>query len=44
VRNIAVNGLKQAAALDVTDWNPSTGQVSITKTYSKRFGMAPPKS
>jgi integrase len=36
--------LGEAAALDVPDWNPGTGQLSITKTYSVRFGLGPPKS
>lgn len=36
--------LGEAAALDVADWNPKAGTVSITKTYSKRFGVGPPKS
>jgi integrase len=34
----------EAIALDVTDWNPKTGKVTITKSYSKKFGMGPPKS
>ncbi|MDB5307045.1 MAG: site-specific integrase [Gemmataceae bacterium] len=34
----------EAAALDVADWNPETGKLSITKTFSRRFGIGPPKS
>lgn len=34
----------EAIALDVTDWDPKTGKVTITKSYSKKFGMGPPKS
>jgi integrase len=36
--------LGEASALDVTDWDPKTGNLSISKTYSKRFGLGPPKS
>ena len=36
--------LGEAAAMDVGDWNEAKGTVSITKTYSRRFGLGPPKS
>lgn len=43
---LATTGMRlgEASALDVTDWNPSTGKLSVTKTYSQRFGVGPPKS
>lgn len=36
--------LGEASALDVQDWIESKGTIAITKTYSKRFGLGPPKS
>lgn len=36
--------LGEAIALDVSDWNPATAEVSITRTYSRRYGVRPPKS
>lgn len=36
--------LGEASALDVADWDPKAGTVAITKTYSRRFGLGPPKS
>jgi integrase len=36
--------LGEASALDVADWNPATGTITATKTYSRRFGLGPPKS
>lgn len=36
--------LGEAAALDVGDWDAVAGTISITKTYSHRFGLGPPKS
>lgn len=34
----------EGLALDVTDFDPVAGSVSITKTYSRRHGTRPPKS
>jgi integrase len=34
----------EALALDVTDYDPRTGALSITKTYDRRHGVRPPKS
>ena len=34
----------EALALDVTDFDPVAGTVSITKTYDREFGIRPPKS
>jgi integrase len=34
----------EALALDVTDFDPATGILSITKTYNRQFGIGPPKS
>lgn len=36
--------LGEAGGLDVGDWDEGKGTVAITKTYSRRFGMGPPKS
>jgi integrase len=36
--------LGEALALDIADWNEKTGTITITKTYSKRYGIGPPKS
>src|SRR5262249_33488425 len=36
--------LGEVLALDVEDWNATAGTLSITKTYSRRFGLGPPKS
>lgn len=36
--------LGEASALDVADWDPRAGTVAVTKTYSRRFGVGPPKS
>ncbi|MCE9567799.1 MAG: site-specific integrase [Planctomycetes bacterium] len=43
---LAVAGcrLGEASALDVADWDPTKNTIAITKTYSKRFGVGPPKS
>ncbi len=34
----------EALALDVGDFSPATGEISITKTYDRRHGTRPPKS
>lgn len=46
VATLASTGCRvgEACALDVPDWNPAVGTISITKTYSYRFGSGPPKS
>src|SRR5678815_1782113 len=36
--------LGEALALDVADFDPATGMVSITKTYDRKFGIRKPKS
>lgn len=36
--------LGEALALDVTDYDPAAGKLSITKTYSWEHGTGPPKS
>jgi integrase len=36
--------LGEASALLVSDYHPATGKLAITKTYSKQFGVGPPKS
>ncbi len=43
---LAATGLRvgEACALDVGDYDPAAGKLSVTKTYSQRFGMGPPKS
>lgn len=43
---LASTGLRlgEALALDVTDYNAAAGTVAITKTYSRRHGLGPPKS
>src|SRR6476661_2632886 len=34
----------EALALDVTDFDLRAGKLSITKTYSREYGIGPPKS
>lgn len=34
----------EALALDVPDFDPAAGTVSISRTYSRKHGMGPPKS
>ena len=34
----------EALALDVTDFDPTVGTLTITKTYSRHYGIGPPKS
>lgn len=43
---LAATGMRlgEASALDVGDWDAAAGTVAITKTWSKRFGVGPPKS
>jgi integrase len=43
---LAATGMRvgEVLALDVPDYTPSTGELRITKTYSLRFGLGPPKS
>lgn len=46
IATLAGTGLRvgEALALDVGDWNPTAGTLSVTKTYSKEFGTGDPKS
>lgn len=46
VAALAATGMRvgEALALDVTDWDAARGTISITKTYSLRFGTGPAKS
>lgn len=43
---LAATGCREgeAVALDVADYDPGTGTVSVTKTYHPKFGIGPPKS
>jgi len=34
----------EACGLDAPDWNPAAGTLSISKTYTLRHGIGPPKS
>lgn len=34
----------EAGGLDVSDWNARAGTISITKSYSRKFGLGPPKT
>lgn len=43
---LALTGCREgeAAALDVTDYDPATGALKITKTHHPKHGIGPPKS
>jgi integrase len=46
VAALAATGMRlgEAVALDVADYDSEKGTLSITKTYTARFGIGPPKS
>lgn len=43
---LAATGMRvgEALALDVPDWNPDDGTITISKTWTRRHGTRPPKS
>jgi integrase len=46
IATLAATGMRvgEALALDVTDWDAAAGTLRIDRTYSRRFGVGPPKS